>query len=29
VPMRVSTLSGVVMDGGIGIVIFIFGLVCA
>ena len=29
VPMRVSTLSGVVMNGGIGVVIFIFGLVCA
>ena len=29
VPRRVSTLPGVVMDGGIGVVIFIFGLVCA
>jgi hypothetical protein len=27
--MLVSTLSGVVIDGGMGVVIFIFGGVCA
>jgi len=29
VPRLVSTESGVVMDGGMGVVIFIFGAVCA
>jgi hypothetical protein len=29
VPRRVSTLSGVVMAGGMSVVIFIFGAVCA
>src|ERR1019366_7156666 len=29
VPSRVSTVSGVVISGGMGVVIFIFGAVCA